>query len=65
MHSVTENGKGVSVRTVVFLLRHKWLTVVVCDSLQNGIVVFSRCFNGREGKRKKKQEIELRVLWNR
>ena len=65
MHSFTENGKGVSVSTVVLLLRHKWLIVVVCDSLQNGIVVFSRCITGREGKRKKKKEIELRVLWNR
>lgn len=55
MHSFTENGKGVSVSTVVLLLRHKWLIVVVCDSLQNGIVVFSRCITGREGKRKKKK----------
>ena len=55
MHSFTENGKGVSVSTVVLLLRHKWLINVVCDSFQNGIVVFSRCITGREGKRKKKE----------
>ena len=54
MHSFTENGKSVSVSTVVLLLRHKWLINVVCDSLQNGIVVFSRCITGREEKRKKK-----------
>ena len=61
MHSFTENGKGVSVSTVVLLLRHKWLINVVCDSFQNGIVVFSRCITGREGKKEKRKKKRNRM----